>query len=78
MNSAVEGAGFVLVLGFLWFVWPPLVLLGAGVLLVTAANARRGNGRTARVVGAAWAAARAAYRRQVVDEATTAELRRVA
>jgi hypothetical protein len=40
VSSALELVGFALVLGFLWFVWPPLVLLGAGVLLVLAANAR--------------------------------------
>ncbi len=35
-----EVVGFLLVLAFLFFVWPPLVLLGAGVLLVAYANVR--------------------------------------
>lgn len=37
---AVELAGFGLILAFLWFVWPPLVLVGLGVLMVTWANIR--------------------------------------
>jgi hypothetical protein len=40
VSTAVELVGFGLVLVFLWFVWPPLVLLGTGVLLVLLANAR--------------------------------------
>lgn len=62
MNSAVETTGFALMLGFLWFVWPPLVLLGAGVLLVAWANTRSNRGgRLGLAVGAAVAAARRAY-----------------
>ncbi len=37
MWSALEVVGLALVVGFLWFVWPPLTLLGAGVLLVVVA-----------------------------------------
>jgi hypothetical protein len=62
VDKLIEAAGFALVLGFLWFVWPPLVLLGAGILLVAAANTRtRGGGRLGLAVGAALAAARRAY-----------------
>lgn len=59
-SKSAEVAGFGLILGFLWFVWPPLVLLGAGLLLVTFANTR-GSGRLGLAVGAALAAARRAY-----------------
>lgn len=40
MSNVLELLGCVLILAFLWFVWQPLVLLGAGVLLVVWANAR--------------------------------------
>lgn len=57
-----EVAGFGLILGFLWFVWPPLVLLGAGLLLLMYANTRgASSGRLGLAVGAALAAARRAY-----------------
>lgn len=36
----VELAGFGLLLIFLWQIWPPLVLAGAGLLMVTWANVR--------------------------------------
>lgn len=76
MNNLVETIGFGLVLAFLWFVWPPLALLGAGVLLVLWANTRRGDGRVSAALGAAIAAARRAY--AAGQEQPTAELRRVA
>lgn len=60
MDKLAELAGFALVLGFLFFVWPPLVLLGAGLLLVTFANTRTHSGRVGLAVGAAWTAARQA------------------
>lgn len=80
MNNMLELAGYGLVVAFLWFVWPPLVLLGAGVLLVVAANVRAGRaaaprrswGQLAAAGVAAWRAAYQAYR---VDG--PAELRRV-
>lgn len=40
VSNLLELVGYALILAFLWFVWPPLVLLGAGVLLVLWANAR--------------------------------------
>ena len=61
MDKLAELAGFALMLGFLWFVWPPLVLLGAGLLLVVFANTRSHSGRVGLAAGAAWTAARRAY-----------------
>jgi fatty acid desaturase len=61
VDKLAELAGFGLVLAFLWFVWPPLVLLGAGILLVAYANTRSRSGRLGIAAGAAWAAARRAY-----------------
>lgn len=74
VSNLAELVGYALILAFLYFVWPPLVLLGAGVLLVFWANVRRSDGKTAAAVGAAWAAARHAYQTQ----RGTPELRRVA
>lgn len=76
MDNLVELAGFGLMLAFLWFLWPPLVLLGAGVLLVVWANTRRGNGRIGAALGAAINAAKRAY--AAGREHPTTELRRVA
>jgi hypothetical protein len=42
VNTLLEWLGFALIVSFLWFVWPPLTLLGAGLLLVLWANARAG------------------------------------
>lgn len=78
MNNLAELAGFGLILGFLWFVWPPLVLLGAGILLVTWANTRtKSGGRLGLAVGAAIAAARQAYAASR-ELAADPKLRRVA
>ena len=77
MNDLLEALGFLLVLAFLWFVWPPLVLLGAGILLVVGANTRKsGRGRIGAAVGAAVTAARRAY--AAAEEQPTTELRRIA
>lgn len=79
MDKLAELAGFGLILGFLWFVWPPLVLLGAGLLLVAYANTRTHSGRIGLATGAAWAAARRAYAAsRDLEAADTAPLRRVA
>lgn len=78
MDKLTELAGFGLILGFLWFVWPPLVLLGAGLLLVVYANTRTHTGRIGLSAGAAWAAARRAYATSREIEAETARLRAVA
>lgn len=79
MNNAIEGLGYLLAIAFLWFVWPPLVLLGAGVLLIVAANVRaaRSTGRTAGALAAAWAAARRSYQ-SATAAGEPAELRRIA
>jgi fatty acid desaturase len=61
VDKLAEPVGFGLILGFLWFVWPPLVLLGAGVLLVIYSNTRSKSGHIGLALGAAWAAARRAY-----------------
>lgn len=76
MDKLIEVAGFGLMLGFLWFVWPPLVLLGAGLLLVAYANTRTRSGRLGIAAGAAWAAARRAY--QASREIEAENVRRIA
>lgn len=67
-NNLLEAAGYALIVAFLWFVWPPLALLGAGVLLVVVANVRANRpasaGRVMARLAAAAAAARDAYRRE--------------
>jgi hypothetical protein len=40
VNNLLELLGFCLIAAFAWFVWPPLVLLIAGLLLVLLANVR--------------------------------------
>lgn len=40
VNAAIELMGFVCLTVFAWFVWPPLVLLVAGLLLILWANVR--------------------------------------
>lgn len=73
MNNLVEAVGYGLILAFLFLLWAPLALLGAGLLLVVWANTRAvrpagARGRTAAAVGAAVAAARRAYRQhELVD-----------
>jgi hypothetical protein len=79
VDKLAELIGFGLVIGFLWFVWPPLVLLGAGLLLVTWANTRsKSGGRFGLALGAAVAAARRAYSASRELEAADPKLRRVA
>jgi hypothetical protein len=69
VNNAVEAVGYALIVAFLYLLWAPLALLGAGLLLVAWANVRAAKpagarGRTAAALGAAFAAARRAYRVQ--------------
>ncbi len=69
MNNAVEAVGYALIVAFLYLLWAPLALLGAGLLLVVWANVRAAKpagtrGRTAAAIGAAVGAARRAYRAQ--------------
>lgn len=71
VSNLVELVGYGLIVAFLWFVWPPLALLGGGVLLVLWANVRTGKGRTAAALVAAVTAGKTAYQQ-------SAELRRVA
>jgi hypothetical protein len=79
VDSVIEALGFGLVLSFLWFVWPPLVLLGAGLLLIAHANTRAGRGRLGTAIGAAYAAARRAYTAAAADSGErTVPLSRVA
>lgn len=47
VNDLIELVGYALIAAFAWFVWPPLVLLVAGVLLVLLANVRAIRGRAA-------------------------------
>ena len=72
-NSIKEWVGYGLIIGFLWFVWPPLVLLGSGLLIVIDANVRS-RGRMVSAFSAAWSAGRAALAKR--DE--PADLRPVA
>lgn len=62
MDEFLEFVGLALVIGFLWFVWPPLVLLGAGALLVMRANTRTRKGRFGAAIGTAIAAGRRSLR----------------
>ena len=67
-------------LAFLWFVWPPLPLLGAGVLLVLWANTRQRSGSLSAALAAAVASARRAYdmSREQPAEEQPRELHRIA
>lgn len=47
LNDLIELVGFVCLAAFAWFVWPPLVLLVAGLLLVLLANVRAVRSRRA-------------------------------
>lgn len=38
MARAIEVVGFLLIIAFCWFVWAPLVLLAAGLLMVAHAQ----------------------------------------
>lgn len=78
MDKLAEVAGFALVLGFLYFVWPPLVLLGAGLVLITFANTRTRSGRVGLAAGAAWSAARRAYAASRDLDAADTNVRRIA
>lgn len=40
LNDLIELLGFAMVITFAWFVWPPLTLLVAGLLLILLANVR--------------------------------------
>lgn len=71
VSNLIEFVGYALIVAFLWFIWPPLALLGAGILLVMWANTRTSKGRTAAALTAAVTAGRAAYKQ-------SAELRRIA
>lgn len=79
VNRTAESAGYLALVGFLFLVWPPLALLGFGVLLIVWANVRAvrgaGDARTAAAIGAAWASARAAYRQARLADRERAELK---
>lgn len=40
VNDLIELVGYALIAVFAWFVWPPLVLLVTGLLLILMANVR--------------------------------------
>lgn len=61
VNNILEGIGYALVIAFLYLVWTPLALLGAGVLLVIYANVRPEGGKASAAIGAALSAARRAW-----------------
>ncbi|AIJ26369.1 hypothetical protein [Amycolatopsis methanolica] len=64
LSNLVEAVGYALVVAFLYLLWPPLALLGAGLLLVVWANLRpqRKGSPLAGAIGAALGAARSAWR----------------
>lgn len=71
-NNRVEAFGYACALGFLAFVWPPLVLLGTALLAVVWANTRpdretRFSRAVFTALGASLAAAKAGWR-AVADE----------
>lgn len=74
VSNVGEFVGYALAVASLWWVWPPLVLLAAGLVLIFWANVRTpGTGRTGAAVGAALAAGRMAWRAvHKTDETTTA------
>jgi hypothetical protein len=76
VSNLIEALGFALIVFFLYLCWPPLAVLGAGLLLVAWANTRRSDGRLAAAAAAALGAARRAYRS--AKEPPPAELRSVA
>lgn len=39
-NELIEATGFLCVVAFWWFVWPPAVLLVGGLVLLLVANMR--------------------------------------
>jgi uncharacterized membrane protein len=45
VNNLIELLGFLCLAVFAWFVWPPLTLLVAGLLLVLWANVRGSRAR---------------------------------
>lgn len=61
ISNALEFIGYALIIAFLYLVWAPLALLGAGVLLVIYANVRSNDGKAAAAFGAALSAARRAW-----------------
>ncbi|SDK30593.1 hypothetical protein SAMN04488074_105115 [Lentzea albidocapillata subsp. violacea] len=61
LTNFVEAVGYGLAVAFLWFVWAPLVLLGAAVLLVLWANTRE-PGKDMRLAAAVGASVSAAWR----------------
>lgn len=77
LNNLCEAVGYALLIGFLYLVWPPLALLGAGLLLVVLANVRaaRDTGRTGRTSAAIAAAVAAARRAYTAHSARTARRR---
>lgn len=47
VNNLLEVAGFVLLVVFAWFVWPPAAALVAGLILIVVANMRAAKRRPA-------------------------------
>jgi hypothetical protein len=73
MDKVTEFLGCALLVAFFWFVWPPLVLLAAGMLLVIFANTRTHTGefgKRFRAARRAWLASR--------EVEPVAEVRRIA
>jgi hypothetical protein len=61
VTNVVEVVGFALILWFLYMLWPPATVLGAGLLLIAWANVRTGKGKASAAIGAAIHAGRLAY-----------------
>jgi hypothetical protein len=73
MDKVTEFLGCALVVAFLYFVWPPLVLLSSGMILLIFANTRRHSGRFGVALRGAWTAWQASREVEPV-----AEVRRIA
>jgi hypothetical protein len=71
VSNLAELLGYALIVAFLYILWAPLALVGAGLLLILWANVRTSKGRTAAAIAAAVTAARATYK-------DSSELRRIA
>lgn len=63
VNELLEAVGFICLVAFAYFVWPPAALLVAGVVLIVVANLRAAAKRPDRVrLSERLARALAAYR----------------
>jgi hypothetical protein len=74
MDKVTEFLGCALLVAFFYFVWPPLVLLSSGMLLLIFANTRKHSGQ----FGAALRGARMAWLASREIEQPAENVRRIA